>query len=124
VTAGFPEKMKTTASLYLIKPDKILSVSVWSERNTYPGAEKPTKRRRVFAIKHQEHLHDFEIEDPKFADKYYPKFPSVDESAKVIKLAKPGETLLCVSLAGLWYGYHYKIAAGIFEPLLDEDESE
>jgi len=124
VREGFPEKMKSTASLYLIKPDKIHSVSVWTQRNTYPGAEKPTKGRRVFSITHQGHLHEFEIEDPKFSDKYYPKFPGVDEPTKVIKLAKPEETLMCVSLAGIWYGYHYKIAAGIFEPLSEEDESE
>lgn len=124
VKEGFPEKMKTPASLYLIKPDKILSVSVATERNTYPGAEKPTKRKRIFSIKHQGNFHDFDIDDPKFAEKYYPRFPGVDEPTRVIKLAKPEETLMCVSLAGLWYGFHYKIAAGIFEPPLDENESE
>jgi len=123
VKEGWPQKMSKTASLYLIKPDKIRSVSVWTQRNTYPGAEKPSKRRRVISATHQGHFHEFEIEDPKFADKYYPRFPGLGEPTKDIVLVKAEETLLCVSLAGLWYGYHYKIAAGIFEPILDKGES-
>jgi hypothetical protein len=122
VKEGWPQKMKKTASLYLIKPDKIHSVGVWTQRNTYPGAEKPSQKRRVISATHQGHLHEFDIDDPKFAEKYYPKFPGLGEPKIDIALAKPQETLLCVSLAGLWYGYHYKIAAAVFEPLLDEAE--
>lgn len=114
VREGFPETMKKTASLYFIKPDKINTVSVWSEHNTFPGAAKPTKRKRVFSVTHNGQVHDLEIEDPKFADKYYPNFPGVNDSAIVMKLSK--ETLLCVSLTGPFHGHHYKIAAGIFEP--------
>jgi len=116
VSVGFPERMKAPASLYLIKPDKINSVAVWTERNTYPGAAKPTKRKRELSIMYQGTVHEFAIEDPKFSDKHYPQFPGVDQPTKVVTLPKPDETLLCVSLTGPWYGYHYKIAAGIFEP--------
>lgn len=116
VREGFPENMKVPASLYFIKPDRINSVRVWTQRNTFPGAERPTKGRRVFSVTHNGHSHDFEIEDPKFGEKYYPQFPGVNDPEKVIKLVNPKETLLCVSLAGRFHGHHYKIAAGIFEP--------
>jgi hypothetical protein len=70
----------------------------------------------VFSVTHNGHVHDFEIEDPKFAEKHYPQFPGVHDPAKAIQLEQPNETLLCVSLAGRFHGHHYKIAAGIFEP--------
>jgi hypothetical protein len=124
VREGFPEKMKLPASLYFIKPDKINSIRVWTHRNTHPEATKPTKGRRVFSVTHKGHVHDFEIEDPKFAEKYYPQFPGVDDPAKVIRLASPEETLLCVSLAGRFHGHHYKIAAGIFEPDAKRDKGQ
>jgi hypothetical protein len=124
VREGFPEKMKKPASLYFIKPDKINTVSVRTEHNTYPGAAKPTKRRRVFSVTHKGHVHDLEIEDPKFADKYYPNFPGVNDPATVIKLPNPKETLVCVSLTGPFYGHHYKIAAGIFEPPAKKDKGQ
>lgn len=114
VREGIPEKMKKPSSLYFIKPDKINSVSVWTEKNTFPGAEKPTKRKRVFSLTHNGRAHDFAIEDPKFADKYYPNFPTVKDPATVIKVSK--ETLICISLTGPFLGHHYKIAAGVFEP--------
>jgi hypothetical protein len=124
VAEGFPEKMKKPSSLYFIKPDKINTVSVWTEHNTFPGAARPTKRKRVFSVTHKGHVHDLEIEDPKFADKYYPNFPGVNEPPTVIRLAKPKETLLCVSLTGPYYGHHYKIAAGIFEPPLKKEQGQ
>lgn len=111
----FPRKMTKPASLYLIKPDKIESIRVWSEPN-YPGAANPTKRRRVLTIRHAGVLHECDIDDPLFARKYYPRFPSVNESGKDILVANPKETFVCVSLTGSFYGYHYKIAAAFFEP--------
>jgi hypothetical protein len=115
VRSEFPRKMEKPASLYLLKPDKIESISVWSEPNNYPGAY-PVKRRRVLRIQHASVLHELDIDDPIFAKRYYPKFPSVKESAKDIALAKPDETVICVSLTGSFNGYHYKIAAAFFEP--------
>jgi hypothetical protein len=122
VRKGFPERMKVPASLYFIKPDKINSVSVWTEHNTFPGAAKPTKRKRVFSVTHNGHVHDFEIEDPKFAEKYYPNFPRVNDPA--IEITLPKETLLCVSLTGPFHEHHYKLAAGIFEPPAKKDKGQ
>jgi len=122
VREGFSEKMKVPASLYFIKPDKINSVRVWTEHNTFPGAAKPTKRRRVFSVKHNGDFHDLEIEDPKFAEKYYPDFPGVNNPAIKVKL--PKDTLLCVSLTGPFHEHHYKIAAGIFEPPAKKGEGQ
>ena len=115
VKSEYPQKMKNPASLYLIKPDKIQSISVWSEPNNYPGAY-PVKRRRVLSIRHANIAHEFDIDDPLFAKKYYPRFPSVREPTKVVSLGKPEETIICVSLTGSFNGYHYKIAAAFFEP--------
>ena len=116
VKEGFPSKMKIPASLYLIKPGKIEGVKVWSESNAYPGASSPTKRKRVLTISYAKQLHECDINDPVFAQKYYPHFPTVNQPELEIDLMKPKETIICVSLTGPFRGHHYKIAAAFFEP--------
>lgn len=120
VKEGFPSKMGKPASLYLIKPDEIESIRVWSEHNTYPGAAFPVKKKRVLRIQYRAVSHECDIDDPVFSEKYFPKFPSVNDGVMNIKLTKPSETFICVSLTGSYYGHHYKIAAAFFEPLFFE----
>jgi hypothetical protein len=60
--------------------------------------------------------HECDIDDPLFAEQYFPKFPSVNDATMEISLTKPGETFICVSLTGSYHGHHYKIAAAFFEP--------
>jgi len=108
--------MAKPASLYLIKPEKIQSIRAWAEHNTYPGATSPIKRKRVLSIQYGGLSHECDIDDPVFGEKYFPQFPSVNDATMDIKLAKSGETFICVSLTGSYYGHHYKIAAAFFEP--------
>jgi hypothetical protein len=114
ISEGFPRAMPKPASLYLVKPDKIESISAWSEPN--PSAESGVKKRRVARIRYAGVLHECDIDDPDFAARYYPKFPTVNEPRVEIKLARPDATLVCVSITGAFYGHHYKIAAAFFEP--------
>ena len=113
VKAGFSLTMAKTASLYLIKPEKIHSISIWAESNPFEP-QRPVKRHRTAAIFYGGDLHHFDIDDPAFATKYFPNFPKVGDSSINVQL--PENTLLCVSLTGEYYGHHYKIAAAFFEP--------
>jgi hypothetical protein len=115
VKEGFPRTMQEPASLYLVKPEKIGSISAWSEPN-HPSASYAIKKRRVATIRYAGVWHECDIDDPSFAERYYPKFPSVNEPAIQVRLSKPDATLVSLSVTGAYYGYHYKIAAAFFEP--------
>jgi len=115
IKEGYPRAMPEPASLYLVKPDKIESIRVWSEPN-HPSAEYGVKKRRVARIRYAGVLHECDIDDPDFAARYYPKFPSINDPPVEIKLARPDATLVCVSVTGAFRGHHYKIAAAFFEP--------
>jgi len=116
VKEGFPRKMAKPASLYLIEPEKIESISFWSESNSFPGAPSPVRKKRVLKIRYANVSHECDIDDPVFSNKYYPRFPSVNQAAVEIELTRPKDTFVCVSLTGAYHGHHYKIAAAFFEP--------
>ena len=118
VKEGFPRAMPVPASLHLVKPDKIESIRIWSERS-HPSADYEIKKRRVVTLRYAGVLHECDIDDPDFAARYYPKFPAINEPAIEIKLARPDTTLVCVSVTGAFLGHHYKIAAAFFEPPLE-----
>jgi hypothetical protein len=116
VVAGYPQKMSKPASLYLIKPEDILSISIWSEPNPFEPT-KPIKRHRQAIIRYAGTSHSLDIDDVAFADKYYPKHPAPHDPPISVKLKNPKETLVCVSLTPEYRGKHYKIAAAFLEPL-------
>ena len=115
VKEGFPRAMPVPASLYFVKPEKIESISVWSELSP-PSATHPIKKWRVAAIRYAGVRHNFDIDDPSFAERYYRKFPPLNEPALQVRLSKPNSTLVSLSVTGAFKGYHYKIAAAFFEP--------
>ena len=115
VKEGFPRAMKEPASLYFIKPEKIESISVWSEPS-HPSASYPIKKRRVATIRYAGVRHECNIDDPRFAERYYPQFPALNEAAIQVRLSQPDSILVSLSLTGAFEGYHYKIAAAFFEP--------
>jgi hypothetical protein len=115
IKEGYPRAMAEPASLYLVKPEKIEDIRVWSEPS-HPSATYPVRKRRVARLRYAGVLHECDIDDPAFAERYYPRFPSLNDPALEIKLSQPDATLLCVSLTGAWHGHHYKIAAAFFEP--------
>jgi len=114
VKEGFPRAMPVPTSLYFVKPEKIGSISVWTDRNQF--VQQGTKRHRVARIRYAGVWHDFDIDDPSFAERYYPKFPSVTEPTIQVHLSKPDSTLVSLSVTGAYYGHHYKIVAAFFEP--------
>lgn len=113
VKEGFPREMRVPASLYFVKPEKIGSIRVWTDHNPY--VERGTKKHRLARIRYAGVWHDCNIDDPNFAERYYPKFPSLSEPAIEVQLSKPDATLVSLSVTGAFRGYHYKIAAAFFE---------
>lgn len=113
VTPNYVKGMKNPASLFLIKPDRIQNIEVWSESNQF----QPVKRRRRATLRFAGVTHVFDIDDMDFENKYCPQFPDVGEPPVNPKLGKPEETLICVSLTPKHTdNNHYKIAAAFFEP--------
>jgi hypothetical protein len=117
VSKGYPRRMPHPASLYLIKPQEIVTLEVWSE----PHPRKPApalKRHRLAKTRYAGVVHEFDITDPSLADRYFPSFPAVKDGRREITLHSPIETLICVSLTPEFEdtGYHYKIAAAFIEP--------
>jgi hypothetical protein len=112
VKNGYVPKMEKPASLYLIKPDYIQSIQVWSESNQYG-----TRTRRRIWISHAKILHELDIDDVDFQKKYYPKIPAVGEPAISVNLTDAKGTIICVSLTPEFKDHNqYKIAAAFFEP--------
>ena len=115
VKAGYVPTMKQPASLYLIEPDRIQSIKVWST----PSQFEPTgvRRRRRAVLVYAGATHELAIDDTDFENKYYPIFPELNAPPVCPTLRNPRETLVCVSLA-LEHSdhFHYKIAAAFLEP--------
>ena len=112
VEAGYPQRMSRPASLYLVQPDMLGPLRIWSEA-TSDGQRR--YRRRVY-LHYRRTLHEFDITDPDLQMRYYPKVPSVDEPSLNIALRDAKRTAVCVSLTPVWQGRHYKIAAAFIEP--------
>jgi hypothetical protein len=117
VAQGYVQRMGQPASLYLIKPEEIVSIEVWTEPNPF---EPPpaVKRHRLAKIRYGGLVHEFDITDPAFADRYYPIFPAVGTDRRKITLSAPSETLVCVSLTPEYKGHQYKLVAAFVEPPL------
>ena len=107
--------MPEPASLYFVKPEKFGSISVWSEPN-HPSAAYRIRKRRVAIIRYAGIWHECDIDDPVFAERYYPKFPSVNEPPIQVRLSQADSTLVSLSVTGAYYGHHYKIVAAFLEP--------
>ena len=107
--------MRQPASLYLIKPDRIQSIKVWST----PSRFDPTgvRRRRRAVLVYAGAVHELAIDDTDFENRYYPIFPELNEPPCCPTLRNPRETLVCVSLALEHLDhFQYKIAAAFLEP--------
>jgi hypothetical protein len=115
VKSGYVQRMKNPASLYLIKPEGILDIRIWSEPSQY--TQTGVKRRRRTTIRYAGINHEFDIDDVDFERRYYSKFPGLNDATVYPKLPKPDETIVCTSLALEHVDhYHYKIAAAFLEP--------
>lgn len=115
VKSGYVRRMPKPASLYLIKPERIQSVKVWTAPSQFE--QTGTKRRRRTVLSYAGVTHELAIDDTELEDKYYPQFPKLGEPPVCPKLRKPEETVICVSLALEHLDhFHYKIAAAFLEP--------
>jgi len=116
VEAGFPNHMAQPASLYLIQPDTIEPLRVWTEE-TIDGQGRPFDRhRRRVSLRYRGSFHEFDITDPQLQTRYYPKLPTKYEAPLSVQLHDPKQTTICVSLTPVWQGRHYKLAAAFHEP--------
>jgi hypothetical protein len=99
-------------SLYLIRPEALELRFGWTN---YPGYAKKHRRRAVFT--YRGFSYDFGLTDPVIEAKYCPNFPQQDEVAKHIKIAKPTDCALCVSLTRPFSGTncHHKLVATVIE---------
>ncbi|MBM3861628.1 MAG: hypothetical protein FJ395_18550 [Verrucomicrobia bacterium] len=117
VTQGYVPRMSQPASLYLIKPEEIVNIEVWTGPNPFEPPPS-VKRHRQAMIRYGGLVHEFDITDPSFADRYYPNFPAVGTGRRKIALRAPSETLVCVSVTPEYKGHQYKLVAAFIEPPL------
>ncbi len=100
-------RMERRQSLYLIRPD---SLHLQIETRTWEGRRKKRVRGN-FRYKGQ--TYDLGVTDPLIEQKYCPNFRNIPDG--VIRLKHDDKNLLCVSLAPLFQGLHYKVIAAILE---------
>lgn len=94
-------------SLYLIRTENLRAQFDWAERE---GVWRE-RHRALFVYRGVEY--EFSITDLKFQDRHRRKFPRRGHPA--VTFAIRGQGVLCVSLSRPFRGYHYKLAATIFE---------
>ena len=95
-------------SLYLIYLDEIKLSFGWKE---WKGKYKK-KRRALFSYNGVDY--DLSITDPIALNKYQ-RYPREGQNANEFVIGSGKGLYLCVSLAPEIYGYHFKVAATIFE---------
>jgi hypothetical protein len=95
-------------SLYVVRPDTP-RLSLGSE----DGPGHPKRRRRCLFGYHGAD-YDLPLTDPAATERYERRFPAPGQPALVVPLPAD-RTLLCVSLARAFNGYHYKLVATVFE---------
>jgi hypothetical protein len=116
VEAGFPQHMAHPASLYLIQPELINPLRVWTEEALNEQGSHYERHRRRVTFRYLGKFYEFDITDPELQMHYYPELPAKSDPSLTIALRAPNKTAVCVSLTPAWQGRHYKLAAGFVEP--------
>ncbi len=111
VIEGHVARMLRPASLYFIKPDQDVHVTISKET----GRDQQAKLRRVLRLRHQGTDHEFAITDPLFEDHYFGGRRVFSERPLELDLPQTGRLFLCLSLTPPFHGAHYKIAATVWE---------
>jgi hypothetical protein len=119
VHAGYIQKMKQPASLYLIKAPPGYSLQYFKEWIQKIGRDKKRRRLKMnFGGKY----HDFSVTDSRF-DTYF-NLPDAAShwpgNPTTLTMPNPDEIYFCLSLTGLtppdFVSHHYKICATILVP--------
>jgi len=111
VREGFVAKMLRPATLYFIKPEESIQVSIFKETSS----DHQAKLRRVLRLRHRGTDHEFAITDPRFEDCYLGGQRVFSERPLELTLPQTGRLYLCLSLTPPFHGAHYKIAATVWE---------
>jgi len=82
------------------------------EWNVWDGQYK-LRRRVLFRYKNVHY--DLGITDSEFMERHRAKIPDKGQPSKIFSVQPSNGCYLCISLAREFNGYHYKVAATIFE---------
>lgn len=96
-------------SLYVIRPERF-RLSFWS--TIWDGY---TKKKRRCLFRYQGADYDMGLTDPMLSDRFEAQIPAPGRPALEVRLPCGDDLLLCVSLAGAFQGYHYKLVATVLE---------
>lgn len=111
VREGYVSKMLRPATLYWIKPEGSMQISLFKEASR----AGPAKLRRVLRLRYRDTEHEFAITDPRLEDNYLGSRRVYSEKPVELELTQNGDLFLCLSLTPSFHGAHYKIAATIWE---------
>ncbi len=109
ITSDALRGLRPNQSLYLIHIAELevsLGWRLWDQ-------QYKARRRAIFTYNGVEY--DLGITDPAFLEKYRDEYPDKGQRANVFSIRSGEGVYLCVSLAPEFNGYHYKVAATIFE---------
>lgn len=101
-------RSKSLPSLYLIRPSNLeIVITEFSD-----GSGRSKKKRRA-QFYYKGVRYDLALTDPLMQQRYFPDFPQT----KVGRLENGprSDSIICVSLAPEFNGYHYKLVASIIE---------
>ena len=109
ITSNALKRLRPSQSLYLVHIPQVNVSLGWRQ---WDGQYK-ARRRAIFTYNGVEY--DLGITDPIFLEKYRGQYPAKGERPNVFSIGSGNGVYLCVSLAPEFNGYHYKVAATIFE---------
>jgi hypothetical protein len=116
VESGFPQRMAQPASLYLVLPEVISPLRVWTKEAVNEQGRPYERHRRRVTLRYRGTFHEFNVTDPQLQIHYHPKLPAKNDPSLTIPLRDPKKTAVCLSLTPVWQGRHYKLAAAFIEP--------
>jgi hypothetical protein len=111
--------MAKPASLYLVLPEIINPLRVWTEEALNEQGRPYERHRRRVTLRYRGMFHELDITDPQLQTHYYPRLPAKNDPSLTIALRNPNKTAVCVSLTPVWQGRHFKLAAAFIEPPLE-----
>jgi len=123
VDAGYVDTMGEPASLYLIQPEVVEPIRVWTEDSLDPSGGHFDRHCRRITIRYRRSFHEFTVTDPVLQAEYYPDLPRRGDPVLTVPISLGSPIYMSVSLTPPWHGKQYKIAAGFIRLKSDAAES-